>query len=171
LSRHRPGVDPPAKLAARSLREPDAPLMTRMDAAGKGLERFVDAQDAVYAAVRAELASGLKRSHWMWFIFPQLTPLGRSHTARYYGIDSSNEARAYWRHPLLGERLRECASLVLATSGRSAHDIFGSPDDLKLRSCMTLFAEAVPDEPVFHAVLERYFDGKPDPLTVALLNP
>ena len=141
-----------------------------MDVSGRDLQRFVDAQDAVYAAVRSELASGLKRSHWMWFVFPQLTPLGRSATARHYGIDSLDEARAYWRHPVLGERLRECARLVLATGGRSAHDIFGSPDDLKLRSCMTLFAEAAPDEPVFREVLERFFDGKRDPRTVALLS-
>lgn len=141
-----------------------------MDAAGKDLHRFVDAQEAVYAAVRSELASGLKRSHWMWFVFPQLTPLGRSATARHYGIDSLDEARAYWRHPVLGERLRECARLVLATSGRSARDIFGSPDDLKLCSSMTLFAEAAPDEPAFAEVLERFFGGERDPHTVALLS-
>ena len=141
-----------------------------MDAAGPDLRRFVDAQDAVHAAVRSELAAGRKRSHWMWFVFPQLTALGRSATARFYGIDSLDAARAYWRHPVLGARLRECARLVLATSGRSAHDIFGSPDDLKLRSCMTLFAEAAPEEPAFREVLARFFGGERDPLTVALLS-
>ena len=133
------------------------------------LERFVAAQDAVYEAVRAELSAGRKASHWMWFVFPQLRGLGRSATALHYGLASREEALAYWRHPVLGLRLKECCELVLATQGRTAHEIFGSPDDLKFRSCMTLFAEVAPDEPVFRRALARFFDAEPDPRTLALL--
>jgi uncharacterized protein (DUF1810 family) len=135
------------------------------------LERFVQAQQPVYASVCAELAAGHKRSHWMWFVFPQLRGLGRSDTARHFGLAGLAQARAYARHPLLGARLVACTDLVLGVEGRSALDIFGSPDDLKLRSCMTLFEAAVPDEPRFARVLERYFAGQRDPLTLALIRP
>jgi uncharacterized protein (DUF1810 family) len=134
------------------------------------LARFVEAQAPVWEQVRAELASGRKRTHWMWFVFPQLRELGRSTTARFYGIGSRDEALAYWRHAVLGQRLRTCVDLVLsAPSGRSAHDIFGSPDDLKLRSCMTLFAAVAPEEPAFGSVLRRFYGGEPDTATLQLL--
>ena len=132
------------------------------------LQRFVDAQRSVYPQVRAELAAGCKRSHWMWFVFPQLKGLGRSATAQHYGIASRAEAQAYWAHPLLGPRLRECTELVLAVDGSSAQEIFGPPDDLKFRSCMTLFAQAT-GEPVFTRALEKYFRGEADPRTIELL--
>jgi uncharacterized protein (DUF1810 family) len=134
------------------------------------LQRFVDAQDQVLPQVRTELAAGDKRSHWMWFVFPQLKALGRSATALHYGLASREEALAYWRHPLLGPRLRECTALVLGVPApRSAHAIFHSPDDLKFRSCMTLFAAVAPEEPLFGQALARFFDG-PDPRTLALLR-
>ena len=133
------------------------------------LQRFVDAQEAVYPSVRAELAAGRKTSHWMWFIFPQLAALGRSGTARFYGLLDASHARAYWTHPTLGARLAECSRLVLAVEGRSAQDIFGSPDDLKLCSCMTLFEAAVPEAPVFGEVLDRFYGGARDSQTEALL--
>jgi uncharacterized protein (DUF1810 family) len=135
-----------------------------------GLERFVEAQSPVYPSVLAELGAGRKTSHWMWFIFPQLKSLGRSSTARFYGIEDRAEAAAYWRHSVLGERLHQCARLVLATRGRTAHDIFGSPDDLKLRSCMTLFDAVAPDEPAFREVLQRFYAGEPDALTIEELR-
>jgi len=135
------------------------------------LQRFVDAQDPVYHDVRLELAAGAKRSHWMWFVFPQLKELGRSTTARHYGIASRAEAAAYWRHPILGPRLAECAGLVLAVQGRTALQIMGTPDDLKLRSCMTLFAEVAPETPVFRQVIDKYCGGVPDDKTLALLQP
>jgi uncharacterized protein (DUF1810 family) len=133
------------------------------------LQRFVAAQDTVYDQVRAELAAGRKTSHWMWFVFPQLKALGRSSTAQHYGIADRAEALAYWQHPLLGERLRHCTSLVVGVDGRSVHQIFGSPDDLKFRSCMTLFAAVAPDEPVFAQALQKYFGGVPDARTLELL--
>lgn len=129
------------------------------------LDRFVQAQEPVLAQVRRELAEGRKRSHWMWFVFPQLRSLGRSPTAQHYGIGSLAEARAYMAHPVLGPRLVECTELVNRVEGRSAHQIFGSPDDLKFRSSMTLFALADPEAPVFRDALRRYFGGAPDPLT------
>ena len=129
------------------------------------LQRFVAAQAPVYAQVAAELAAGRKRSHWMWFVFPQLKGLGRSAMAQHYGIASLAEARAYWAHPLLGPRLAQCTGLVLAIDGPSVHEIFGSPDDLKFRSCMTLFAQAT-GEPLFTRALEKYFGGEADPRTV-----
>jgi uncharacterized protein (DUF1810 family) len=133
------------------------------------LRRFVDAQAPVYEQACAELAAGRKASHWMWFVFPQLRGLGRSATAQRYGITSMAEARAYWAHPLLGPRLKRCTELVLAVDGRSAQAIFGSPDDLKFRSCMTLFAQAA-GEPVFGRALHKYFAGEPDAATLALLQ-
>ncbi|MGZ5215824.1 MAG: DUF1810 domain-containing protein [Caldimonas sp.] len=135
-----------------------------------GLARFVEAQSPVYASVLAELAAGRKTSHWMWFVFPQLKALGRSGTARFYGVEDRAEAAAYWQHPVLGKRLKECTRLVLATQGKTAHDIFGSPDDLKLRSCMTLFGAVAPEEPAFRDVLARFYGGEPDPATLVLLR-
>ena len=134
-----------------------------------GLARFVEAQDEVFGSVLAELGAGRKASHWMWFVFPQLKALGRSGTAKFFGLADRREAEAYWRHPVLGERLRRCTGLVLATGGRSAHDIFGSPDDLKLRSCMTLFEAVAPEEPAFRAVIDRFYGGEADAATLALL--
>jgi uncharacterized protein (DUF1810 family) len=133
------------------------------------LKRFVLAQDKVYGQVLAELAAGCKRSHWMWFIFPQLRALGSSLTARTFGIGSLAEARAYLAHPQLGARLGECTQLVNAVRGRSVAEIFGHPDDLKFRSCMTLFAHAAADGP-FHEALRRYFAGAQDPRTRELLT-
>ncbi|RZL64349.1 MAG: DUF1810 domain-containing protein [Variovorax sp.] len=142
-----------------------------MDADPFQLQRFVDAQAGVYATVCAELARGRKTSHWMWFVFPQLAALGRSGTAKFYGLADAVHARAYWARPTLGTRLRECSQLVLSTQGRSAHDIFGSADDLKLCSCMTLFEAAVPEEPLFGRVLDRFHAGSRDAQTLGLLRP
>ncbi len=134
------------------------------------LSRFLDAQAPVYATVVDELRAGRKRSHWMWFVFPQHVGLGRSATAQHYGLASLEAAGAYEAHPVLGSRLRECCALLLALPGRDAHAVFGSPDDLKLRSSMTLFAQAAPQTPCFAAVLARYCGAEPDPLTLALLG-
>ena len=134
------------------------------------LQRFVDAQDAVIDDVKRELRSGRKRSHWMWFVFPQVEGLGSSEMARRYAISSRAEAEAYLAHPILGARLRECTALVNAVDGRSATEVFGSPDDLKFRSSMTLF-EAVADDPApFATALERYYDGDRDEKTLDLLD-
>ncbi|WP_353852049.1 DUF1810 domain-containing protein [Piscinibacter sp.] len=133
------------------------------------LQRFVDAQQGVYAQALSELRAGAKASHWMWFVFPQLRGLGHSAMAQHYGLAGLAEAQAYWRHPLLGPRLAECTAAMLAVPGRSARQILGTPDDLKLRSCMTLFMQAVPGEPMFRQSIERWFDGTPDPLTLARL--
>lgn len=135
------------------------------------LDHFVAAQDRVYAEVKAELGAGRKLTHWMWFIFPQLRALGRSPMAQRYGLADLHAARAYVIHPILGPRLVECTKLVNAVSGRSAYDIFGSPDDLKFRSSMTLFAHADPDEPAFRAALAKYYGGTEDPLTLELIQP
>jgi uncharacterized protein (DUF1810 family) len=148
--------------------------MSEMEAPGDPadpheLQRFVAAQAQVYAQVRAELVSGRKQSHWMWFVFPQLRELGRSSTARRYGIASREEAAAYLAHPLLGERLVECTALMLAVEGKSALEVLGPPDDLKFRSSMTLFAALSPTRSCFAAALDRYFDGAADPATLALL--
>jgi uncharacterized protein (DUF1810 family) len=132
---------------------------------GFDLERFVQAQEGVYDGVLDELRRGRKTGHWIWFIFPQAAGLGRSPTSQQYAIASLAEARAYLEHPILGTRLRECASLVLEVPDRSAHDIFGELDALKLRSSMTLFHRAAPDEPLFRQVLERFFDGIVDAAT------
>jgi len=134
------------------------------------LQRFVLAQDPVYTQVCAELAAGAKTSHWMWFVFPQLKALGRSATAQHYGIGSRAEAQAYWQHPVLGPRLKECSELVVAVEGRTALQIFRSPDDLKFRSCMTLFAQVAPQEPVFNRALAKYFGGEGDSRTLELLE-
>ena len=134
------------------------------------LQRFVDAQREVFDNVRAELQAGQKRTHWMWFIFPQLRGLGRSSLAHQYGISSLAEASAYLQHALLGPRLRECTLWVTRVKGRSIEQIFGSPDDLKFRSSMTLFAHATPDNQVFVDVLGQYFGGEGDRQTVERLQ-
>lgn len=137
----------------------------------QGLERFVEAQAPVYHTVIAELSMGHKETHWMWFVFPQLKELGKSAMAKRYGITSADEARAYLAHPLLGNRLVECTKLLLAQRNANAFEIFGSPDELKLRSCMTLFAVVAPEQPVFKQALDVFFKGKPDEVTVKLLTP
>jgi uncharacterized protein (DUF1810 family) len=132
------------------------------------LDRFVTAQAPVIAEVLDELRAGRKRSHWMWFVLPQLRGLGMSAMAQRYAIASLAEARAYLAHPVLGPRLRDCCGLMLQVQGRTAQAILGSPDDLKFRSCCTLFALAAPHEPVFQQCLDRFYGGAPDPRTVAL---
>jgi uncharacterized protein (DUF1810 family) len=134
------------------------------------LKRFVDAQSAVYDAVVAELRAGRKGTHWIWFIFPQLAGLGRSPTAARFAISSLDEARAYLAHEVLGPRLRECTRLVNAIHGRSVDDIFGWPDNLKVRSSMTLFAHATTDNEDFVALLDTFYSGEEDPATVDLLQ-
>ncbi len=134
------------------------------------LKRFVDAQARVYHTVVDELRAGRKRSHWMWFVFPQLRGLGGSPTAVHYGISSLEEARAYLRHHLLGPRLHECTRLVNQVQGRSVAEIFGSPDDLKLCSSMTLFARATDDNQDFVELLDKYYGGRHDQLTLQRLT-
>jgi uncharacterized protein (DUF1810 family) len=134
------------------------------------LQRFVDAQDGVYERVLDELRAGRKASHWMWFVFPQIAGLGFSSMAQRYAISGRDEALAYDAHPVLGERLRECTAIVNAVEGRDVHQIFGSPDDMKLRSCMTLFAECVDDGHVFRNALDKYFHGVEDQLTLDRLK-
>jgi uncharacterized protein (DUF1810 family) len=138
------------------------------------LDRFVSAQAAVYPRVVAELQAGEKRGHWIWFIFPQMKGLGHSSQSEYYGIGSLEEAAAYLRYPLLGERLRQCARLVTLVEGRAISRILGYPDDLKFRSSMTLFAraaeEAELDAAEFNNALKKYFNGEGDPLTLAMLR-
>jgi uncharacterized protein (DUF1810 family) len=133
------------------------------------LQRFVDAQQSVYESVLRELRAGRKRSHWMWFIFPQIAGLGHSMMAHEFALSSLDEAAAYLAHPMLGLRLRECSALVAGIEGRSIAEIFGSPDDMKFRSSMTLFALAAPEEPIFAACLQKYFGGEPDLQTLAML--
>jgi uncharacterized protein (DUF1810 family) len=133
------------------------------------LERFVSAQDGVFDGALAELRAGRKTGHWIWFVFPQVAGLGRSEMSRIYSIGSLAEARAYLAHPVLGPRLRASAAAVLATHGRSAGEMLGSIDAVKLRSSMTLFLRAAPDEPAFQAVLDRFYDGRPDAATDAIL--
>lgn len=134
------------------------------------LNRFVEAQDGIYERALAELKRSRKRSHWMWFIFPQLDGLGRSSTAKFFAIKTADEAQAYLDHPVLGTRLIECSKVLLQSQGLSASDIFGFPDDLKLRSSMTLFASISEPDSVFNRVLGQYFEGQPDPQTLALLK-
>ena len=136
------------------------------------LERFVEAQDRgdTYGRALSELRAGRKTSHWMWFVFPQIAGLGRSPMAQRFAISSLEEARAYLAHPVLGPRLVECAQTLTALSGHSAEDVFGPVDAMKLRSSMTLFARAAPDDEVFSQVLREYFDGCPDELTDRLLR-
>lgn len=134
------------------------------------LGRFIDAQESSYAQALTELRRGRKTGHWIWFIFPQIEGLGASPTSRFYAIASLDEARAYLAHPLLGSRLRECVAAVNGIAGSSAHAIFGSPDDLKFRSSLTLFAAADPNEPLFEAALAKYYAGERDPLTLRKLG-
>lgn len=133
------------------------------------LQRFVDAQNPVYDTVRSELRDGRKKSHWMWFIFPQIEGLGASRLARKFALSSLAETAAYLEHPILGPRLAECAGLVTLIEGRPIEQIFGYPDDLKFRSSMTLFAHAAPDNRVFIKALHKYFKGEFDPATLARL--
>jgi uncharacterized protein (DUF1810 family) len=133
------------------------------------LERFVDAQALVYDEVRRELKVGRKQSHWMWFIFPQIAGLGQSPMSIRFAIASLDEAKAYLAHSVLGARLRECARLTLDVEGRTAREIFGSIDEMKFRSSMTLFARAAPDDDVFQRCIDKYFSAAPDPATSAKL--
>ena len=137
---------------------------------GTGLDRFVTAQHDVYDQALAEIRAGRKRSHWMWFIFPQYQGLGFSPTSQHFAINSLDEARAYLDHPLLGRRLIQCAEALLALPSNSAADIFGYPDDLKLQSSATLFAEISLEGSVFHRVLDKYFGGRPDSKTLMLVR-
>lgn len=134
------------------------------------LQRFVEAQDPVFEQVLRELAAGEKETHWMWFVFPQIEGLGQSETARKYSIRSREEARAYLDHPVLGPRLLQCTRLVAGVEGRSAERIFGHPDNLKLRSCMTLFGAVASEDQVFGDVLQKYFGGEADALTLERLR-
>jgi uncharacterized protein (DUF1810 family) len=133
------------------------------------LDRFVTAQGPVIARVRDELGRGRKTSHWMWFVFPQIAGLGMSAMSQRFAIRSLDEARAYLAHPDLGPRLVECVGLVLAVEGKSAHDIFGSPDDVKFHSCLTLFAAAATDD-IFQRALEKYFGGRQDAATLDIVD-
>ena len=133
------------------------------------LNRFITAQEKIYDRVLAELRNGKKRTHWMWYIFPQLTGLGHSKTTKYYAIKSPKEAIAYLNHPLLGSRLTECANTILAIEGKTVSQIFGHPDDRKLKSSMTLFSQ-VSTNPVFVRVLDKYFSGDRDDRTIQLLK-
>jgi uncharacterized protein (DUF1810 family) len=134
------------------------------------LERFVTAQQGDYAQALAELRNGRKRSHWMWYVFPQFSGLGRSEIAHFYAIKSIEEARAYLNHPLLGARLTECCEALLAIDGKSATEILGFPDDLKLRSSATLFASISSPGSVFTRVIDKFFNGHPDPKTLDLIT-
>ena len=135
-----------------------------------GLERFVAAQEGDYEAALREITAGRKRTHWMWYIFPQLDGLGSSSMARQYAIKNADEARAYLAHPILGERLQTCARAALAHGEKSATEIFGTPDDLKLRSSATLFAAVSEEGSVFHRLLTRFYPGGADPATLRLLG-
>jgi uncharacterized protein (DUF1810 family) len=145
-------------------------LQTVMNALTAEFDHFVEAQNPVYDEVVEELTRGRKRSHWMWFIFPQIKGLGHSSTSQRFAIQSLEQARRYADHVLLGRRLRECTRLVLYVEGRSVSEIFGYPDDLKFHSSMTSFAKAVPEEPLFDAALEKYFVGKRDAKTLEILE-
>ena len=134
------------------------------------LARFVEAQEGEYQQALAEIRSGRKRSHWMWYVFPQFTGLGSSSTSVHYAIKSPEEAAAYLEHPILGRRLLECAEAVLQIENRSALEIFGSLDDLKLRSCATLFAAVSPAGSVFQQIIDRYFGGERDARTIDLIG-
>jgi len=134
------------------------------------LSRFTSAQENIYGSVLAELRNGRKRTHWMWYIFPQVDGLGHSATAKHYAIKSPEEARQYLNYPVLGQRLLECAEAVFAVEGRSASEIFGYPDNLKLKSSMTLFAYVAAPGSVFSRVLDKYFNGEQDALTLQILD-
>lgn len=134
------------------------------------LQRFLDVQEGVYTRVVSELREGHKRSHWMWYVFPQIQGLGHSSMARRYAISSIDEAKAYLLHPVLGERLRECTRITTSIVGRAIGEIFGSPDDLKFHSCMTLFAKAANGDDVFTEALAKFFGAEMDPLTLERLS-
>ncbi len=134
------------------------------------LQRFIDAQERDYCSALAEISSGQKRSHWMWYVFPQYDGLGFSSTARHYAIKSLAEGEAYLDHPVLGPRLKECSEALLSVDGRNVHQIFGSPDDMKLRSSMTLFALVSAEGSVFEKVLDKYFEGQRDRKTIDLVD-
>jgi uncharacterized protein (DUF1810 family) len=134
------------------------------------LNRFVTAQESCYDTVISELKAGDKRSHWMWFVFPQIAGLGTSVTARRYAITSMAEAKAYLSHPLLGSRLQECVSLLLQIQGKTAYQILSTPDDMKLQSCLSLFSLASPEEASFKEALDKYYEGDMDLRTIQLLN-
>ena len=134
------------------------------------LQIFVQAQEDIYEQALAELKNGSKESHWMWFVFPQIAGLGNSEMARKYAIPNLADAKAYLSHDLLGSRLRECTEAVLAVEGRTAHEILGSPDDVKLKSCMTLFEVADGPDSVFSSILEKYFEGQRDERSLMILN-
>lgn len=134
------------------------------------LQRFVEAQNPVYDQVMQELQAGRKRSHWMWYVFPQLDGLGHSAMAERYTLAGIDEARAYLAHPLLGPRLQACVTALLQHHDKSAREMLGSPDYLKLRSCLTLFAQAAPGNPLFQLALVQFYDGEPDALTLAMLQ-
>lgn len=134
------------------------------------LQRFVEAQNPVYDQVMQELQTGRKRSHWMWYVFPQVDGLGHSAMAERYALAGIDEARAYLAHPLLGPRLQACVTALLQHHDKSAREMLGSPDYLKLRSCLTLFAQAAPGNPLFQLALVQFYDGEPDALTLAMLQ-
>jgi uncharacterized protein (DUF1810 family) len=145
-------------------------LVTDRYGVSHDLARFVEAQEGTYQQALDEIRSGAKRSHWMWYVFPQFEGLGRSPASRRYAIRSLDEAAAYLAHPVLGPRLIECAEAVLGIQDRSALDIFGWPDDMKLRSCATLFARVSNEGSVFHRVIDKYFGGEPDGHTLRLIE-
>ncbi len=134
------------------------------------LQRFIQAQADIYPDVLEELRAGRKRSHWMWFIFPQLKGLGVSEISRYYAISNLEEARAFFSHPILGKRLLECCQILNQLTNHTAYEIFGFPDEMKLRSCLTLFHLAVPDEAIFDFLLDQYFNAEIDEKTIELLK-
>ena len=134
------------------------------------LNRFIEAQNSAYASAVEELSRGRKTGHWIWYVFPQIAGLGHSHMSRRYAITSPEEARAYAKHPVLGPRLAECIQLVMAVEGKSAEQILGHLDAMKFRSCLTLFAAACDDDPIFQRALDRYFEGEPDLLTLRALQ-
>jgi len=136
----------------------------------KDLVRFLEAQNQMYMTALSEIKKGRKESHWMWFIFPQVKGLGTSENARYFGINGLEEAARYLDHPVLGKHLIEITTALLEINKKSALQILGTPDDLKLRSCMTLFAALENSSPVFAQVLDKFFEGKPDPMTISLLE-
>jgi len=136
----------------------------------KELIRFLEAQNQMYLTALTEVKKGSKKSHWMWFIFPQVKGLGTSETARYFGLNGISQATEYLKHPVLGRHLVEISQALLALEGKTANQIFGTPDDLKLRSCMTLFAAVENSNPVFSRVLEKYFNGQPDALTLSIIE-
>lgn len=136
----------------------------------KALVRFLEAQNHVYLKALSEIRNGKKVSHWMWFIFPQIKGLGQSEAAKLYGITDLEEAKAYLEHPILGKHLIEISQAVLNIEGKSATAIFGTPDDLKLRSSMTLFAKVPDSNPIFEKILDKYYEGRSDELTLRILN-